>query len=170
MEKNTLSVLVDNSSGVLARIAGLFSRRGFNIESLAVGETQDSDVSRITLIVPCDERVLYQVVEQLRKLQCVRAVDVLSPEARVARELLLLKVHAGIEERNAVIQVAGIFRARIIDVCRDSITLELTGETDKTIAFIDLMNDYGILEMARTGMVALKRGAQTIYEIEKENE
>lgn len=170
MEKNTITVLVDNSAGVLARIAGLFSRRGFNIESLAVGETHDDKVSRITLIVPCDERILYQVVEQLRKLQCVRAVEVLSPDTRVSRELLLVKVKAGVEERNAVIQIAGVFRARIIDVSRESMTLELTGETDKTMAFADLMKDYGILELARTGMVALKRGALTIYDIDKEND
>lgn len=168
MQKHTIAVLVDNSAGVLVRIAGLISRRGFNIDSLAVGETQHPDLSRITLIVPCDERVLYQVVEQLRKQQCVKAVEVLTPGACVARELILLKVRADSAQRGDIMQIAGVFRARVLDVGRESITLELTGETSKTEALMNLMDDYGILEMARTGVVALERGAANIFDQTKE--
>lgn len=168
MQKHTIAVLVDNSAGVLVRIAGLISRRGFNIDSLAVGETQHPDLSRITLIVPCDQRILYQVVEQLRKQQCVKAVEVLTPGACVARELILVKVKANVTQRSEIMQIASVFRARVLDVGRESITLELTGETNKTEALIGLMNDYGILEMARTGVVALERGTANIFDQTKE--
>lgn len=163
-QKHTLAVLVDNSAGVLTRVAGLFSRRGFNIDSLAVGETQDQCVSRMTIVVKCDNRLLEQVVEQLRKLQCVRSLEVLSPDQSVTRELILIKVRADSSRRAEVIQIANVFRARIIDVGRYSMVLELTGEPDKTLALTDLMSDFGILEIARTGIIALERGADTIHQ------
>lgn len=168
MEKHLLAVLVDNSAGVLTRIASLFSRRGFNIESLAVGETQDPAISRITVIIPCDTRVLDQVIQQLQKLECVHSVSLLPSSASVRRELMLLKVRADASTRSEVMQIASVFRARVIDVGRESITLELTGENDKTQALLALMEDFGVLEMARTGSIALQRGPSTIYNYHKE--
>jgi len=158
-----LSVLVDNSAGVLARISGLFSRRGYNIASLAVGETADPSVSRMTIIASCDERALDQIVQQLRKQVCVRMVEVLDESIAMSRELVLVKVSTSAENRTQVIEIANIFRARVIDVSQGSMILEMTGETEKTAAMLELMDEFGVLEVARTGKIALERGSSTIY-------
>lgn len=170
MEKHILSVLVDNHAGVLMRVAGLFSRRGFNIDSLAVGETQDEEVSRITIITCCDHRELDQVVSQLEKLVCVRGVQVLPPDASLCRELVLVKVKVNASQRTDVMLIATAFRARVLDIARESMTLELTGETTKISALISLMADYGVLEVMRTGIIALERDARTIYQTIEEEE
>ena len=168
MEENrTLSVLVENSAGVLTRISGLFSRRGYNIKSLAVGETEDPQISRMTIIVECGERFLTQVVQQLLKQVCVRKVEVLSPQKSISRELLLVKVSTTTQTRSQVIEIANIFRAHIIDVSTVSLTLEITGEADKADAIIDMLNEYGIIEVVRTGTVALERGGGSIYEADR---
>ena len=163
MDRIILSVLVENSAGVLGRVIGLISRRGFNIESLTVGETQESSVSRMTIIVLCDPDALDQIVEQLRKLICVIKVEVLPPDRAVCRELLLVKVSTTSKTRSEVLEIASIFRARVIDVSTGSLTLEITGDGGKADALIGLLNEFGILEMARTGVVSLERGADTIY-------
>ena len=165
MEKNTLSILVDNESGVLTRVSGLISRRGFNIDSLAVGETEQSGVSRITIIVICDARALDQIVFQLKKLVCVRQIEILAPSEAVCRELLLVKVRTCSDTRSDIVQIANIFRARVIDMSPGSITLEITGESDKTSALIELLAEYGVMEICRTGAVAIGRGAKTIYDM-----
>lgn len=162
-EYRTLSVLVDNNAGVLARISGLFSRRGFNITSLAVGETQDAAVSRMTIIVRCDRRALDQVVTQLAKQECVRRVEVLDENRAIRRELLLVKVSTTTENRTQVIEIANIFRASVIDVAPGSLTLELTGDADKAAAMLEMMSEFGVLEVVRTGTVAIERGTGTIY-------
>ena len=163
-EKYILSVLVDNQSGVLMRVAGLFSRRAFNIDSLAVGQTQEEEVSRITIVTRCDPRGLEQVVSQLSKLVCVRAVQVLPSTSSIARELLLIKIKVNAAHRSDVMLVANAFRAHVLDVAHESITLELTGESTKISALISLMSEYGILEVMRTGTIALERDVHTIYQ------
>ena len=172
MEKHVLSVLVDNSAGVLERVAGLISRRGFNIDSLSVGETGDAQVSRMTILVTCDQRALDQIIEQLRKQVLVRKVQVLPSEARVTRELLLVKVSTAprdqhsVSRRAEILDIANVFRAKAIDVSVDSIILEITGEAEKSEALIRILDEYGILEITRTGSTALGRGGATIYDDE----
>lgn len=158
----TISVLVDNKAGVLARVTNLFSRRGYNIDSLAVGTADTRDISRITVIVDCDDRILDQIVHQLEKLVCVRTVKVLSEISNVTRELVLIKVKAPASVRNDIIQIAEVFRGRIIDISPETLTIEITGEEHKTTALMDMIKDYGILEVARTGKVALDRGMEYI--------
>ena len=163
----TISVLVDNKAGVLARVTNLFSRRGYNIDSLAVGTADRSDISRITVIVDCDDRILDQIVSQLEKLVYVRTVKVLNDTSNVTRELVLIKVKAPAAVRNDIIQIAQVFRSRIIDISPETITIEMTGEEHKTDAMMEMIKGYGILEVARTGKVALDRGADFInYEDE----
>jgi acetolactate synthase-1/3 small subunit len=170
MEKYVLSVLVDNSTGVLERVAGLVSRRGFNIDSLSVGETGDPQVSRMTILVTCDRRAQDQIVQQLRKQVFVRKIRVLPPEARVMRELLLVKVSTAPGRRAEILDIANVFRAKAIDVSVDSLTLEITGEADKSEALIRMLEEYGILEITRTGSTALGRGSATIYDDELETD
>jgi len=158
----TISVLVDNKAGVLARVTNLFSRRGYNIDSLAVGTADRSDISRITVIVDCDDRILDQIVSQLEKLVYVRTVKVLNDTSNVTRELVLIKVKAPAAVRNDIIQIAQVFRSRIIDISPETITIEMTGEEHKTDALMEMIKGYGILEVARTGKVALDRGADFI--------
>ena len=158
----TISVLVDNKAGVLARVTNLFSRRGYNIDSLAVGTADRSDISRITVIVDCDDRILDQIVHQLEKLVNVRTVKVLSDISNVTRELVLIKVKASASVRNDIIQIAEVFRGRIIDISPETLTIEITGEEHKTTALMDMLKVYGILEVARTGKVALDRGTEYI--------
>lgn len=155
--KHTISVLVENHFGVLARISGLFSARGFNIESLSVGETEDKDVSRMTIVVTVDESILEQVMKQLNKLIDVIKVSEISKNS-VKRDLILIKVNAIKENRSEIIQIVDIFRAKIVDVSKDSMIIELTGGEDKITAFIDFMRPFGIKELARTGAIALARG------------
>lgn len=158
----TISVLVDNKAGVLARVTNLFSRRGYNIDSLAVGTADRSDISRITVIVDCDDRILDQIVHQLEKLVNVRTVKVLSDISNVTRELVLIKVKAPASVRNDIIQIAEVFRGRIIDISTETLTIEITGEEHKTTALMDMLKVYEILEVARTGKVALDRGMEYI--------
>lgn len=157
--KHTLSVLVQNKPGVLARVAGLFSRRGFNIDSLAVGPTEDPTLSRMTIVVGAEEHSLEQVTKQLHKLINIIKINDLNPKESVGRELLLIKVSAGDKNRANIIEIADIFRAKIIDVSRNSVILEATGTAEKLAAIEDLVKPYGITELARTGKIALSRGS-----------
>lgn len=159
MSGHTLSVLVENRPGVLARIAGLFARRGFNIDSLAVGETDDPDISRMTIVVSADGKPLEQVVKQLHKLINVLRIAELAPNATVERELALIKISCDARRRAEIVQIAEIFRARVCDVDATSLVIEATGAPDKIGALEELLAPYGIVEMARTGRVALGRGA-----------
>lgn len=168
-KRHTLAVLVDNESGVLSRVARLFSGKGYNIESLAVGTTDDPKVSRITIEVIADDEQTKLLSNQLRKLICVHSVKSLLPAHSIRRELVLIKVLARSSEvRNEIIQIANIFRASIIDVSVSSITLALIGDEPKAEAIQNLFKEFGILELVRTGMVALERGQYTIDEQTKE--
>ena len=149
MNKKVLSVLVDNTSGVLNRIAGLFSRRGYNIDSLTVGETENPKYSRMTIVVTGDDAILEQIVKQITKLEDVR---------RVTRELILVKIKTTPAQRQQIISVTEIFRANIVDVAKDSVMIEITGSQSKLSAFLSLLEDYEILELVRTGITGLARG------------
>jgi acetolactate synthase I/III small subunit len=155
--RHTLSVLVENKPGVLARVAGLFSGRGFNISSLTVGETEDPTTSRMTIVVSGDDAILEQINKQLNKLVDIIKVYDLTGEAHLERELALVKVQAEIKERSEIIQLSEIFRAKIVDVSDRSYTLEITGTADKVNAFIELLQPFGIRELIRTGTVATAR-------------
>ena len=158
--KHTLSVLVENKPGVLARIAGLFSRRGFNIDSLAVGPTEDPALSRMTIIVDAEEHSLEQITKQLNKLINVVKITDLDPSKSVVRELVLIKVRANSNNRAEIIEIAGIFRAGIVDVSTGSLSLEVTGTADKLTAIEEMLRPYDITELVRTGKVALGRGVK----------
>ena len=160
MKKRVLSLLVDNTSGVLSRVAGLFSRRGYNIDSLTVGETADPRYSRMTVVVNGDQQILDQITKQLAKLVDVVDIKQLAEGESVTRELVLVRV--GRENRQDVMSIANIFRAKIIDVGVDSLIIELTGTESKIEAFFKLLGDYEILELARTGMTGLSRGAEDV--------
>jgi acetolactate synthase-1/3 small subunit len=156
--KHILSVLVENKPGVLARVSGLFSRRGFNIDSLAVGPTEDAEVSRMTIVVDADDYKLEQITKQLHKLVNVLKISDLDPRDTVMRELVLIKVNAPPSLRAEVVETANIFRANIIDVSKSTLTIEITGTSDKIQALEDLLRPYGIKELVRTGKIALARG------------
>ena len=158
MNKKVLSVLVDNTSGVLNRVAGLFSRRGYNIDSLTVGVTQDPRYSRMTIVVTGDDDIIEQIIKQIEKLVDVNKVEVLEDNNSVCRELILTKVKTTPEQRQQVMAVADIFRAKIVDVGIDSLIIELTGNQNKLDAFLNLLADYEILELVRTGITGLARG------------
>ncbi len=157
--KHILSALVENRAGVLLRVTGLFGRRGFNIDSLAVGTTENPEISRITIIVDGDDYTVEQVIKQLNKLIEVIKVKNLSSGDFVGRELSLIKVACSPTNRLEIIQIANIFRANIIDVNPESVTVEITGSSDKIEAIRDMLSSYGIIEMARTGIIALERGS-----------
>ena len=157
MIKQTISVLVEDEAGVLTRIAGLFARRGFNIESLAVGPAEQVGVSRITMVVPGDEKVVEQLIKQLYKLISVLKVQDISQQPCVERELMLIKVNATASNRAEVIQLAQIFRARIVDLSEEALTIEVVGDPGKIVAIIQMLNKFGIREIARTGKIALVR-------------
>jgi acetolactate synthase-1/3 small subunit len=157
--KHTVSALVENKSGVLARIATLFAARGFNIDSLAVGVTEDPSVSRMTIVVSGDEKIMEQVEKQLNKLVDVIKVWEYSQTARVDRDLALIKVKADKNNRSEILQIVDIFRADIVDVSPDMVIIEVTGDEEKIKALADLLAPYGIKEMVRTGVVAMARGA-----------
>lgn len=162
MEKHVLSALVKNSSGVLSRVSGLFSRRGYNIDSLTVGRTEDPSISRMTITLMGDDNVLEQVKKQLNKLEdVIRVIDFKANES-VYRELVLIKVKANAENRSAINETVKIFRSKIIDLSTDTLTIELTGDENKISALINLMEEYGIEELVRTGVTALQRGEETI--------
>ena len=158
VHRYTVGVLVDNEPGVLSRVSGLFFRRGFNIDSLAVGTTQDPEVSRITIVVRGDDAKVEQLVQQLYKLICVQKVQVMQDRNSVERQLLLVKVKASIAEREGLMRLVDIFKAKVLDVTKNSMVLQITGDNDKVDALMSLLEDYGILELVRTGMVALERG------------
>ena len=162
MEQRVLSILVDNTAGVLSRVAGLFSRRGYNIDSLTVGVTADPKYYRMTVVCSGDELILEQITKQLEKLVDVRDIKVLAPGNSVNRELILVKIKAGVAERQNVISIADVFRAKIVDIGKDSLIVELTGDKSKLEAFISLLEGYEILELARTGLTGLSRGADDV--------
>ena len=162
MTRHTLSVLVENKPGVLARVSGLFSRRGFNIESLAVGPTEHPDVSRMTIVVAVDELPLEQVTKQLNKLVNVLKIVEMDPAVSVQRELMLVKVRADLSVRSQVLETAQLFRAKVVDVAQDAVTIEATGTRDKLDAFIRMLEPFGIKELVQSGMVALGRGSRSI--------
>jgi acetolactate synthase I/III small subunit len=155
--KHTLSVLVEDEAGVLTRIAGLFARRGFNIESLAVGPAEQGGISRITMVIPGDDQVIEQLTKQLYKLINVLKVQDITEIPCVERELMLLKVNATSGTRSEVIELAQIFRARVVDIGDDTLTLEVVGDPGKMVAIVQVLNRFGIKEIARTGKIALTR-------------
>lgn len=155
--KRTLSVLVEDETGVLSRIAGLFARRGFNIESLAVGPAEQSGISRITMVVPGDDRVIEQMTKQLYKLINVLKVQDISEVPAVERELMLIKVNANSANRSEILELVQIFRARVVDVAEDSLIIEVVGDPGKMVAIIQVLERFGIREISRTGKIALTR-------------
>jgi len=159
-QKHTIAVLVENRFGVLSRVAGLFSARGYNIESLSVGETLDPTVSRMTLVVRGDAFVIEQVIKQLHKLIDVIKVTDLTEENHVEREMILLKVNAEPTSRAEILRIADIFRAKVVDVTPATYTLEATGDESKVTAIVELLRPFGIQELVRTGKVAIARGAK----------
>src|SRR6187551_2879376 len=157
--KHVLSLLVENRPGVLARIAGLFARRGFNIDTLAVGPTDDANISRITLTLDGAVHPIDQVTKQLHKLVNVLKIRDMEPEETIAREMALFKVTAAVENRGEIMQFAEIFRAKIVDVARRTVTIEVTGSADKIEAFEKMVRPHGLVEMVRTGEIAIARGS-----------
>jgi acetolactate synthase I/III small subunit len=162
MSRHTLSVLVENKPGVLVRISGLFSRRGFNIDSLAVGPTEQEEISRMTIVVNCEEHPPEQVTKQLNKLINVLKIVELEQEQAVQRELLLIKVRADTESRSKVLETVQLFRAKVVDVALDAVTVEATGNRDKLDALIRVLEPFGIKELVQSGMVAVGRGGRSI--------
>lgn len=170
MNRHVLSVLVENQSGVLSRVSGLFSRRGYNIDSLSVGETEDPKVSRMTIVVRGDDYILEQIKKQLNKLIDVIKIIELKSDQSIFRELAMIKVKADDSCRASVIEIVGIFRAKIVDVANETLTVEMTGDEGKIEAFINLMKPYGIKEIVRTGLTALERGNKQIKDHRKYEE
>jgi acetolactate synthase-1/3 small subunit len=162
VSRHTLSVLVENKPGVLARVAALFSRRGFNIDSLAVGPTEHEDISRMTIVVNVEGLPLEQVTKQLNKLVNVIKIVELDPDASVQRELLLVKVKADLSTRSHVLETVNLFRAKVVDVAPDAVTIEATGTADKLEALIRVLEPFGIRELVQSGMVAVGRGSRSI--------
>lgn len=164
MNRHVLSILVENHAGVLSRITGLFSRRGYNIDSVSVGITEDLQFSRITIAVNCDDTIIEQIIKQVKKLIDVIKIKQLEPSDSVYRELALIKVNADTNIRPDIISIVDIFRGNIIDVSNESLMIEITGDQSKIEAFTKLMEPYGIKELARTGLTALERGNCAIKE------
>ena len=162
MRKQVLSLLVENKPGVTSRISGLFSRRGFNIDSFSSGVTADPNYTRITIVASGDEQILEQIEKQLMKLEEVLDIKKLEPGASVTRELILVKIRALDTQRQAVMNVTEIFHGKIVDVTMDSMVIELVGHQDKLDAFLDLLQGYEILELARTGITGLTRGSSDV--------
>lgn len=160
--KHILSVLVNNHAGVLSRVSGLFSRRGFNIDSLAVGITNDPNISRMTIVVEGDENTVDQVQKQLAKLIDVIKIVRLDTENSVHRELALIKVHADTTVRSEIMQIAEVFRANIIDISKTTLTIEISGSGKKVEAMQTMLRPFGIMEDVRTGFISLERGEKTI--------
>lgn len=166
--QRVFSLLVDNNPGVLSRVSGLFSRRGYSIDSITAGVTADPRFTRITIVASGDELILSQIEKQVRKLEDVIEIKVLQPEDSVYRELIMVKVRANKTERTEIISVADIFRAKIVDVEKDSLMVELTGNGSKVDAFLELLEGYEILELARTGITGLQRGIKDVTVIDQE--
>jgi len=168
VESFTLAMLVNNHAGVLTRVSSLFGRRGFNIESLSVGETQNSEISRITIRTSGDDRLREQVVRQLEKLHDMLVVEVMDPEKTVTRELMLIKMQIGPEKLGQVQEAAKVFRAKIVDLTPTSVTAEITGEKSKLDAFITCLEPYGVKELCRTGLTAIGRGEYMLRQQQEE--
>lgn len=166
--QRVFSLLVDNNPGVLSRVSGLFSRRGYSIDSITAGVTADPRFTRITIVASGDELILSQIEKQVRKLEDVIEIKVLQSEDSVYRELIMVKVRANKTERTEIISVADIFRAKIVDVEKDSLMVELTGNGSKVDAFLELLEGYEILELARTGITGLQRGIKDVIVIDQE--
>jgi acetolactate synthase I/III small subunit len=162
MSRHTLSVLVENKPGVLARVASLFSRRGFNIESLAVGPTEIAEVSRMTIVVSVEGLPLEQVTKQLNKLINVLKIVELDPDASVQREIMLVKVKSDMDTRSHILETAQLFRAKVVDVSAESVTIEATGKVDKLQALLRVLEPFGIKELVKSGLVAVGRGPRSI--------
>ncbi|MCI5621158.1 MAG: acetolactate synthase small subunit [Lachnospiraceae bacterium] len=162
MRRQVLSILVENTSGVLSRVAGLFSRRGYNIDSLTAGVTADPRFTRMTIVTNGDDLMLEQISNQLSKLEDVRDIKFLEPNNSVTRELILVKIRAKDTQRQAILSVTEIYRGRIVDVTEDSMVVELTGHQEKLDAFMNLLQGYEILELARTGITGLTRGSSDV--------
>lgn len=160
--QRVFSLLVDNNPGVLSRISGLFSRRGYSIDSISAGTTADPRFTRITIVASGDELILSQIEKQVDKLEDIRKIKVLKPEESVYRELMLVKVRANKDERADIISIVDIFRAKVVDVEKESLMIELTGTQSKLAAFLELLEGYEILELARTGITGLSRGSHNI--------
>lgn len=167
--KYVLGVLVDNHPGVLSKVSGLFSRRGFNIDSLAVGITENPEISRITIVVDGDEYIVDQLTKQLNKLINVIKVSVIGEDS-ISRELALIKVQATPATRNQIVDIVNIFRAKVVDVNRNSIIVEITGDSKKIAALEEMLDDFGILEMVRTGNISIDRGMKMVKYIRQNNE
>ena len=166
----TISILVENSPGVLSQVSRLFSRKGYNIDSIASGTTEDPRVTRITIVMQGDEVIIGQITAQLRKLLCVISVKLLSPESAVQRELVLVKVKADTKDkRDEVLQIVSVFRASVVDISRETLTVSILGDENKAGALMDLLADFGLMEVVRTGIIAIERGIRTIYEDTKES-
>ena len=166
MQKKVFQLIVDNTSGVLSRISGLYSRRGYNIESITAGVTADPRYTRITIVATGDDEILEQIEKQVGKLVDVRDIRELKPEESVYRELALVKIKSSAEQRQGIISVADIFRAKIVDVAKESLIVELPGTQAKFDAFLDLLDGVEILELARTGIAGLSRGVDNLNNIE----
>jgi acetolactate synthase-1/3 small subunit len=164
MSLHTISVLVEDKPGVLTRVAGLFAARGFNIDSLAVGPTSDDGLSRMTIVVQVDRKPLEQITKQLNKLVNVIKIVEHDPGEAVERELMLVKVRAAGDDRRSVMEIAAVFRATVVDVTRSTLTLEATGKPEKLEALLSLLADFGVIELSRTGRIALARGDRGIRE------
>ena len=162
MRRQVFSLLVDNNPGVLSRIAGLFSRRGYSIDSITAGMTADPRFTRITVVASGDELILSQIEKQVRKLEDVREIKVLKDDESVFRELIMVKVRVNAQQRNEVISVADIFRAKIVDVDKESLMIELTGNQSKLEAFLNLLNGYETLQLERTGITGLATGSKDV--------
>ena len=169
MHKKAFQLIVDNTSGVLSRISGLFSRRGYNIESITAGVTADPRFTRITIVAIGDDEILDQIEKQVGKLVDVRDIRELEPDSSVFRELALIKVRANAKEREGIIAVANVFRAKIVDVGAESLVIEVTGSQSKLEAFLNLLSGYEILELARTGIAGLTRGVDRVVYIDEED-
>ena len=170
MKRVVFSILVDNTSGVLSRISGLFSRRGYSIDSITAGVTADPRFTRITIVASGDELILSQIEKQVRKLEDVIEIKVLKEGESVYRELIMVKVRANAAQRAEIISVADIFRAKVVDVEKGSLMLELTGNQSKLEAFLNLLDGYEILELARTGITGLSRGMKDITFIDEDGQ
>lgn len=168
-KRRTLAILVSNRRGVLMRVVGLFSRRGYNIDSLSVGETENPQVSRITIVVTCSSEIMIQIRRQVEKLYDVIKVTEMTQGKAVERELVLVKLNATEASRSQIVEIGDIFKARILDVTPSTIAFQLTGSEDKIASFISLVTPYGIRELVRTGITAIQRGPSTLSETEFEN-
>jgi len=162
MNRHVISILVKNYSGVLTRVSGLFARRGYNIDSLSVGRTEDPEFSRITITLIGDSDITYQVMKQLEKLQDVKTIIELDPGSSVFRELILVKVQAEPDKRALITGIADVFRCRVVDMSKDTMTLELTGDEGKTTALLDMMKEFGIKEIVRSGLSGIQRGSNVL--------